>query len=103
MKKLFLLFAFTGIVGAASATSIASFTKATVVSVAGDEKKGDDKKKKDEKAACKKDAKACSGEKEGAKACSGEKAGKSCCKAKAEGEAKTAVAPATTAPAKSDK
>ena len=64
MKKLFLLLAFTGIVGAASATTLVS-TKATVETVKGDDKKGDDKKKKDKKECCKKEgsAKACSGEK----------------------------------------
>jgi hypothetical protein len=85
MKKLFLLFALAGIVGAASATTLSSYTKATIVNVGGDEKKGgDDKKKKcedgkkkDEKSCCKKDA-----------------AGKgSCCKDKHEAEAKT---PAST-------
>lgn len=87
MKKLFLLLAFTGVVGAASANSIATITYSTVITLGGEEKKGDDKKKKDEKSCCKKEgsAKACSGEAKGAeaKACSGEaKAGeaKSCCK-----------------------
>ena len=76
MKKLFLLLAFTGIVGAASATSIASINNTSVITLGGEEKKGDDKKKKEEKACCKKEgsAKACSGEAKGAeaKACSGE-------------------------------
>jgi hypothetical protein len=87
MKKLFLLLAFTGIVGAASATSIASIKNTSVITLGGEEKKGDDKKKKEEKACCKKEgsAKACSGEAKGAeaKACSGEAKGgeaKSCCK-----------------------
>ena len=91
MKKLFLLFAFTGIVGAASATTLVSFTKATVVTVAGDDKKGDDKKKKDEKACCKKDANGKGG-------CADGKGGtKACCKAKADSDAKaTTAAPAKT-------
>lgn len=69
MKKVFLLLAFTGILGAASASTILS-TKASIVMHAGDDKKGDDKKKDKgkEKACCKKDAK-------------GEK---SCCKKKTE-------------------
>lgn len=104
MKKLFLLFAFTGIVGAASATTLLTSTPATIVSVKGDPIKGDDKKKKDEKACCKKDAagkhtadasgKACSGE---AKACSGEKAtGKTCCKSKGTATAATTSTTETT-------
>ncbi len=77
MRKIFLLVAFTGIVGASSATSIVSLTKSTIV-----EFKGDDKKKEDKKACCKKDEKK--------KACAeGEK--KACCKAKGE---KAEVAPA---------
>ena len=90
MRKLFLLIAFTGIVGAASATTLVS-TKAKLSTVIGDDKKGDDKKKKDEKACCKKDAtgkhtadasgKACSGEAKTSCTAGGEK--KSCCKSKA--------------------
>ena len=77
MKKLFLLFAFTGIVGAASATSIVTLNKATVITFKGDDKKGDDKKKEEKKSCCKKDEKG--------KTCGGENAEKkSCCKAKAE-------------------
>lgn len=59
MKKLFLLLVFTGMIGAASATSISVITKGTVVSFKGDDKKKkDDKKKCDkDKACCKKDAK----------------------------------------------
>ena len=56
MKKLFLLIAFTGIVGAASATTLVTSSPAAVVAVKGDPIKGDDKKKKEEKACCKKDA-----------------------------------------------
>jgi len=101
MKKLFLLFAFTGIVGAASATTLTA-TKAEVVTVKGDDKKGDDKKKKDAKACCKShEAKACSGEKTEAKACSGAGEKKSCCKAKAEGS--TASTTTTTTTTKSEK
>lgn len=88
MKKLFLLVAFTGIIGAASATSFVSLNKATVITFKGDDKKGDDKKKKDEKS-CDKDKACC--KKDG-------KDGKSCCKKDAKG---TAAAPVTTpAPAK---
>ncbi len=92
MKKLFLLLAFAGIVGAASANTLVTLSKGTIVFL-GDDKKGDDKKKegkscsKEEKAGCKK----------------GE--GKACCHAKAEGgatgdasksstETKTAATPA---------
>ncbi len=63
MKKLFLLLAFTGIVGAASANTLLSLSKTTVI-VLGDDKKGNDKKK---------DEKSCNHE------------GKSCCK-KGEGK-----------------
>jgi hypothetical protein len=75
MKKLFLALAFTGILGAASANTIASFTHVSVITVSGDEKKkkGD---KKDAKT-CTADAKAT--EKGGAKACCKEGAGHSCC------------------------
>jgi hypothetical protein len=88
MKKLFLLIAFTGIVGAASASSLVAFNKATVITNGGDEKKDEKKKCDKDKACCKK------GEKSG-KACSGEK-GK-CCHAK---EASTSTTPATTTPEK---
>lgn len=74
MKKMFLLLAFTGILGAASAATIGS-SKVTIAIHNGDDKKGGDDKKKDkdkEKACCKKD----------------EKGNKSCCKKK-EGETKT--------------
>ena len=81
MKKLFLLCAFTGIVGAASATTIATFTKTSTVNVGGDDKKGDDKKKKDEKACCKKDANGKT----------------SCCHAKTEAKADTKATSTTTA------
>ena len=86
MKKLFLLVAFTGIVAAASADTLLTLSKATVI-VLGDDKKGDDKKKEG-KSCCKKDG------------------GKSCCKkgdSKATGETKPASdskTNSTTTPAK---
>jgi len=88
MKKLFLLLAFTGIVGASSAISISALTKGTVIVHKGDEKKKTDKKK----ACCKKDAKgtAASDEKTEGKTCTHK--GKSCCHAKA--EAGSTVTPA---------
>ena len=76
MKKIFLLLAFTGILGAASASTISSVSKATIVVTNGDDKKGDDKKKDKDKACCKKDAK-CANQKD-----------KACCKKKTE-ESKT--------------
>ena len=61
MKKLFLLLAFTGIVGAASATSVVALTKGTVITL-GDGDKKQEKKKCDKKACCKsKEAHASSG------------------------------------------
>ena len=84
MKKLFLLLAFTGIVGAASATSVLALSHNTIVNHGGDDKKGDDKKKKkDKKECCKKDA--------NAKTCTHDDK-KSCCKAKTETKAKPATA-----------
>lgn len=71
MKKLFLLLAFTGIVGASSASSILTFTHPTARFT--DDKKADDKKK----SCCKK------GKKEATKECSGDKK-KDCCKSKKE-------------------
>lgn len=68
MKKLFLLLAFTGMIGAASATSISVITKSTVVTF-----KGDDKKKKEDKKKCDKDKACC--KKDGK-----EGEAKSCCK-----------------------
>jgi hypothetical protein len=88
MKKLFLMLAFTGMVGAASATTVASMTNVNVT-VGGEEKKDEKKKKKSAKSCCSKDAakagdaKACHGEKTEAKAGCKEGAAKSCCKAKA--------------------
>ena len=89
MKKLFLLCAFTGIVGAASATTIATFTKASIVCTNGDDKKGDDKKKKDEKACCKKDANGKGG-------CADGKGGTKACCHKGEADAKTTSTATTT-------
>ncbi|MGQ0828153.1 MAG: hypothetical protein ACT4ON_07150 [Bacteroidota bacterium] len=74
MKKLFLLLAFTGIVGAASATSVVALTKGTVITLSGDDKKQDDKKK------CAK--------------------GKSCCKSKQTAQAESGCAGQKTAEAK---
>ena len=95
MKKLFLLIAFSGIVGASSALSVSTITKGTVITLGGEEKKAEKKKCDKDKACCKKggEAKACSGQKAEAKACSGE-AGKTkaCCKGK------TASAATPTAP-----
>ena len=90
MKKLFLLVAFTGIVGAASAVTVNTLSKATVITV------GDDKKDEKKKACCKKGetAKACSGEKTEGKTCSHE--GKACCKSKATASATPAATPSTT-------
>jgi len=61
MKKLFLMLAFTGMVTAVSASTVSVLTNTSIVSVIGDDKKGDDKGKKkscskDEKSCCKKDA-----------------------------------------------
>ena len=86
MKKVFLLVAFTGIVGAASAASFVSLTKTAIV-----EFRGDDKKKEEKKACCKKDGK----DEKGKTCAEGEK--KSCCKKG--GEKTAAIAPATPAPA----
>lgn len=88
MKKIFLLIAFTGILGAASATSILTISKTSIVNVGGEDKKGDEKKKKKEKADCKK---ACAADKTAATAGCSHDSGKSCCKGKT--EAKATVAP----------
>lgn len=61
MKKVFLLMAFAGIIGSASAATI-QFTSSKTLAVytTGDDKKDEKKKDKDkEKACCKKDGKAC--------------------------------------------
>lgn len=96
--------AFTGIVGAASALSVATLTKGTVITLGGEEKKDGKKKCNKDKACCKKDAhaKACAAEKAEGKACShGKEETKSCSHGKADGKAcckgKTASA-APTAP-----
>ncbi|MES2591944.1 MAG: hypothetical protein V4608_08670 [Bacteroidota bacterium] len=101
MKKLFLLIAFTGIVGASSALSVASLSKATVINAGGEEKKDEKKKCDKDKACCKKDAgaKACSGAgepKAETKACSGEMKGKSCCKGKTTAAASPSTVPSST-------
>lgn len=64
MKKVFLLAAFAGIVGASSAATVLTFAKGTVITL-GDDKKGDDKKKCDKKKACckKGEGKSCAGAK----------------------------------------
>lgn len=102
MKKLFLLFAFTGIVGASSAVTVAALTKGTVIALGGEEKKDEKKKCDKKKACCKKDetaaASTTSDGKAEVKSChGGETKGKACCKGKA--EAKADVVPAAT-PAK---
>lgn len=93
MKKLFLLLAFTGIVGAASAKSLVTLTKGTIVFL-GDDKKGDDKKK---------DGKSCSDKEKGKEGCK-MGAGHSCCKKggeeKSTGDAKSGDTKTSTAPAK---
>lgn len=84
------MLAFTGIVGAASANSLAVITNAPEISINNDDKG----KKKDKKSCCKKDAKACA--KEEKKACATVKKG--CCKDKASATAKAEKAtPATAA------
>lgn len=78
MKRIFLLLAFTGILGAASASSILSTQAAIVMNVAGTEKGGDKEKCKDkDKEKCKDKSKVCC--KKDAK-----KIEKSCCSKKAE-------------------
>ncbi len=97
MKKLFLLVAFTGIVGASSALSVVALTKGTVVTLRGDEKKDEKKKCDKNKSCCKKGgmSKGCSGEKMETKACShGDAKGKTACNHKT-AEAATPVTPAT--------
>lgn len=100
MKKLFLLFAFTGIVGASSAVTVTALTKGTVITLGGEEKKDEKKKCDKKKACCKKDetaaASTTSDGKTEAKSChGGEAKGKACCKGKA--SASTEAAPATPA------
>ena len=80
MKKLFLLVAFTGIVGASSALSVVALAKGTVITLQGDEKKDEKKKCDKNKSCCKKGgaSKGCAGEKAEAKGCSHGDAKKSC-------------------------
>lgn len=80
MKKIFLLLAFTGLVGATSANSLVTLTKGTIIAFSGDDKKQEGKKKCDKKSCCKssKEAKStasCSAGKE-AKACTHNAKGK---------------------------
>ncbi len=70
MKKLFLAFVLTGLVGSASVTTVCAMSHSKVVLTGGEE----DKDKKKDKKKCKKDGKCCS--KEGTASTSGEK--KSC-------------------------
>ncbi len=98
MKKLFLLAAFTGIVGASSALSIVTLTKGTVITIGGDEKKDEKKKCGKGKACCKKggEGKGCAGEKAEGKGCShGEAKGKGCSHDKAPVTNITPAAPTT--------
>ena len=88
MKKLFFALALTGIIGAATVSTVSAMTHSTVIVKGGDEKKKD---KKD----CKKDSKCCS--KDAASATASEKKeasegkncskGKTCCHAKTETKA----------------
>lgn len=97
MKKIFLLVAFTGIIGASSALTVSALTKGTVITLGGEEKKAEKKKCDSKKACCKSDAKAksCSHEKTEAKACShNEVKGKACCKGKTEAHTEAAPTPA---------
>ena len=102
MKKLFLLLAFTGIVDAASATTVTALTKGTVIILNGDDKKQEGKKQ-DDKKKCEK--KSCCKKAEGTSGCSAAKTAKAEVKsstttsqATAEVKGKPAVA-ATPAPA----
>ncbi len=98
MKKLFLLVAFTGIVGASSALSVVALTKGTVITLQGDEKKDGKKKCDKNKSCCKKAgaSKGCAGEKAEAKGCShGEAKGKAC--SHGQKEPVTNITPATPA------
>ena len=84
MKKIFLLLAFAGIVGATGMSTFAAVSKCHQEVTA--EKTGDKEK---EKKCCKKDGKVCDKDKKACtdkeaksctKACTKEKEGKSCCK-----------------------
>lgn len=89
MKKLFLLLAFTGIVGAASANTFLALSKATVT-VIGDDKKSDDKKKGEK--SCNHDGKAACCKKGEAKSCNHD--GKA--EGKSEGKAESKAADTKT-------
>lgn len=91
MRKLFLLIAFTGIVGASSALTLNALTKSAVITLGGEEKKEEKKKCEKGKACCKsgEHAKACSGEKTEAKACCKKGEEKACCKGKTAAPAAT--------------
>ena len=56
MKKLFLALSIVAFVSAASASTLSTLSGNTIVSVIGDDKKGDDKGKKK---SCSKDEKSC--------------------------------------------
>ncbi|MCA6365356.1 MAG: hypothetical protein IM638_20155 [Bacteroidetes bacterium] len=92
MKKLFIVLALTGLVGTASAATVATFTGSKVEIVKGDDKK---KKKKGKKAEC------CSSQ--GAAASSGKACSKDanasggCCKDKQAAQPAPAPAPAPAA------
>ncbi len=98
MKKMFLMLAFTGIVGASVANTLSVMNNTAVITLSGD-KKGDDKKKKEDEK-----AKACHDGKDEKAGCAG--GSKSCCKSKAKAEASTneksaevKAVPAATTPA----
>jgi len=83
MKKLFLLIAFTGIIGASSAITVSALTKGTVITLGGEEKKDKKKKCDKKKACCKKDASASAAEGTATtKTCAGDSKKKACCKSK---------------------
>lgn len=98
MKKLFLLVAFTGIIGASSALTVASLSKGNLISIGGEEKKADKKKCDKNKACCKKDSEAKLSKNEApmGKSCQGASKSKSCCKG-GKKDAKTAETAATPA------
>lgn len=90
MKKLFVVLALAGLVGTASAATVATITKTEIVTVKGGDKK---KKKKEKKAECAK------GNEANGKACSKEGQAGGCCKDKQQAAAPAPApvpAPATT-------
>ena len=108
MKKLFVLLAFTGIIGTAATTSIAVAAPSISFNKTDDKKTADkDKKKKcdKDKACCKSkgeaSAKACSGQTtaDEKKSCSKSEA-KSCCKSK---KTEASATPTTPAPEETKK